>query len=146
LSTFPSTCSSCSSNVQFCIVFVYFFLRKSFTSDFKIVCNIIMDTSVFLILSIPIFQTGLYVSGTGDQDDHFFISPKESDTIASISNTTCDRSTVLESFKTMLVTHSWSKDKTTSAKMKPVLMRLCARYLYQEKRCGYALNSVGKVF
>jgi len=105
-----------------------------------------MDSSVSMIISIPIFQTGLFVLGTGDQGDHFFISPKESDTIASISNTTCGKKTALESFKTMLLTHSWSKDKTSSDKMKPVLMRLCARYLYQEKRCGYALNSVGKVF
>jgi len=39
--------------------------------------------------------------------------------------------------------HTWTSGDGDVEVLKPVLMRLCVRYLYHEKRRGYALDSVG---
>ena len=43
---------------------------------------------------------------------------------------------------TMIKNNSWIKNNDLCSDLKPVLMRLCARYLYAEKRRNFALNSV----
>lgn len=53
-----------------------------------------------------------------------------------------ETSNVLELFKGALSTTNWVTNQVLCAEMKNPLMRLCARYLYVEKRRGYALNSV----
>ncbi|KAJ8315459.1 hypothetical protein KUTeg_007609 [Tegillarca granosa] len=53
-----------------------------------------------------------------------------------------ETSNVLELFKGVLSTTNWVTNQVLCTEMKNPLMRLCARYLYIEKRRGYALNSV----
>merc|ERR1712227_1147320 len=43
---------------------------------------------------------------------------------------------------TMIKDNSWTKEPELCSDLKPILMRLCARYLYSEKRRNFALNSV----
>ena len=43
----------------------------------------------------------------------------------------------------MLNTNSWSEDEQLSGFLETPLMRLCAHYLYNEKRRSYALDGVG---
>jgi len=45
-------------------------------------------------------------------------------------------------FMECLKSNSWMKNEIMRDALRPVLMRLCARYLYQEKRRNFALNSV----
>lgn len=48
----------------------------------------------------------------------------------------------LEQFRKMLQLSSWANDEHLIKLLERPLMRLCARYLYVEKRRGYALNPV----
>lgn len=48
----------------------------------------------------------------------------------------------LESLRTLLSTGEWLRSERLVHSLEPVLMRLCAWYLYGEKRRGYALNPV----
>lgn len=50
---------------------------------------------------------------------------------------------VLKTFKDLIQTHGWLQNEHICEVMKKPLMRLCARYLYTEKRRGFALNPVG---
>lgn len=50
---------------------------------------------------------------------------------------------VLKTFKDLIQTHGWLQNEHICEVMKKPLMRLCARYLYIEKRRGFALNPVG---
>ena len=50
--------------------------------------------------------------------------------------------TFVDNFISAMKTNSWIGDEELVSDLKPVLMRLCARYLYQEKRRNFALNSV----
>lgn len=49
---------------------------------------------------------------------------------------------VLDFFKEQLVDYQWCKDANMSNVMKGPLLRLCANYLYLQKRRNYALNPV----
>nr|XP_022293688.1 malonyl-CoA decarboxylase, mitochondrial-like isoform X1 [Crassostrea virginica] len=49
---------------------------------------------------------------------------------------------VLKTFKDLIQTHGWLQNEHICEVMKKPLMRLCARYLYIEKRRGFALNPV----
>ena len=49
----------------------------------------------------------------------------------------------LDIFKDHVSQHSWLKNEDIMNAMKAPLLRLCARYLYLEKKRGNALNSVG---
>lgn len=51
---------------------------------------------------------------------------------------------LLESFKKAIVNNTWVQDKDLSLALERPLVRLCARYLYLEKRRSYALNPVGE--
>lgn len=48
----------------------------------------------------------------------------------------------LEKFRKLLQLNSWAQDEKLIRQLEKTLMRLCARYLYIEKRRGYALNPV----
>ncbi|KAJ1528219.1 hypothetical protein HK405_002710, partial [Cladochytrium tenue] len=50
--------------------------------------------------------------------------------------------TALEKLKTLLATPSWHTDDAVSAALKPILTRLCSRYLLIEKRKSFALDPV----
>jgi len=47
-------------------------------------------------------------------------------------------------FKGVLQTHSWVSNENVCQVLQQPLIRLCCRYLYREKRRGYALNPVGE--
>lgn len=49
-----------------------------------------------------------------------------------------------EQLRQILVDSSWMKDDSKSKLLEGPLMRLCAHYLYTEKRRGFAVDSVGK--
>ncbi|XP_050391451.1 malonyl-CoA decarboxylase, mitochondrial isoform X2 [Patella vulgata] len=51
-------------------------------------------------------------------------------------------SCVLELLKDFVQSNTWVSREDLERILKPILMRLCARYLYQEKRRQYALNPV----
>lgn len=51
---------------------------------------------------------------------------------------------VYQRLRKMLSTNSWARDPVLKAYLEKPLTRLCAYYLYKEKRRGYALNSVGE--
>ncbi|XP_053398010.1 malonyl-CoA decarboxylase, mitochondrial-like isoform X2 [Mercenaria mercenaria] len=57
-------------------------------------------------------------------------------------NTDKSFASALQIFKEHVMQHTWVNKEDTVTAMKAPLMRLCARYLYLEKRRGYALNSV----
>ncbi|XP_048828091.1 malonyl-CoA decarboxylase, mitochondrial [Brienomyrus brachyistius] len=48
----------------------------------------------------------------------------------------------LDSFWKLLTTNEWIRSQSLVRTLEPALMRLCAWYLYGEKRRGYALNPV----
>lgn len=54
-----------------------------------------------------------------------------------------DPRTALGLLREVITDHAWASGSEDTQVLKPVLMRLCARYLYREKRRGYALDSVG---
>ena len=45
----------------------------------------------------------------------------------------------------LLANNSWLKEESQVRTLETFLMKLCAYYLYVEKRRGYALDSVGKL-
>lgn len=46
--------------------------------------------------------------------------------------------------KRLLMSNNWSEDNELTGVFEKPLMRLCARYLYLEKRRGFAFDSVGE--
>lgn len=48
----------------------------------------------------------------------------------------------LDALRKLIGTSEWMRSERLSRVLEPVLMRLCAWYLYGEKRRGYALNPV----
>ena len=57
----------------------------------------------------------------------------------------CSPKLLPDLLKKHLTNNSWSGMERLSKALKSPLMRLCARYLYSEKRRGFALNPVGKL-
>ena len=55
-----------------------------------------------------------------------------------------DNESTIDVFKELLNDHAWTSNEDILLLLKGPLMRLCARYLYLEKRRGYAMNPVGK--
>lgn len=53
----------------------------------------------------------------------------------------CDE--VIKKLTKLLITNGWIQDETLAQILEFPFMRLCCRYLYLEKRRGYALDSVG---
>lgn len=51
----------------------------------------------------------------------------------------------LGDLRTILVDSSWMKEETKATLLENPLMRLCAHYLFVEKRRGFALDSVGMI-
>ncbi|XP_042352655.1 malonyl-CoA decarboxylase, mitochondrial [Plectropomus leopardus] len=48
----------------------------------------------------------------------------------------------IEALRKLIATSEWTRSERLTRVLEPVLMRLCAWYLYGEKRRGYALNPV----
>ena len=68
----------------------------------------------------------------------------EEDELAKINSyLASEMQTGTEIFKQLLNEHVWTSDENVAQLVQKPLMRLCARYLYVEKRRGYALNPVG---
>lgn len=53
-------------------------------------------------------------------------------------------SDIWQELKKLLSSNAWVQNKELSFILEKPLIRLCARYLYLEKRRGYAFDSVGK--
>ncbi|KAK3097069.1 hypothetical protein FSP39_006097 [Pinctada imbricata] len=53
-----------------------------------------------------------------------------------------ETSDITDAFKKLIQTNGWIQSEHVCNVLEKPLMRLCARYLYQEKRRGYALNPV----
>lgn len=51
---------------------------------------------------------------------------------------------LFEQLKKTLTTNSWSANEDSRILLKKPLTRLCGRYLFIEKRRGYAYNPVGR--
>lgn len=51
-------------------------------------------------------------------------------------------SPTVDSLRKLIATSEWMRSERLASVLEPVLMRLCAWYLYGEKRRGYALNPV----
>ena len=49
----------------------------------------------------------------------------------------------IETFKHYVCNHTWCNKEEYAAALEIPLLRLCTRYLYLEKRRGFALNPVG---
>lgn len=54
----------------------------------------------------------------------------------------CDKTNAIVKLKKLLNNNGWIQDEKLTAMLETPLMRLCARYLYLEKRRGYALDGV----
>lgn len=54
--------------------------------------------------------------------------------------------TLWTELKQLMKTNGWVSDSKLVPLLEKPLMRLCARYLYLEKRRGYALDNVGKCY
>lgn len=78
------------------------------------------------------------IGETVEGDD--LLSEAELESIASLSNSSSELP--LETLKDLTSNHSWIQKEYVMNTLKEPLMRLCAKYLYVEKRRGYALNPV----
>ncbi|XP_064808080.1 malonyl-CoA decarboxylase, mitochondrial-like [Oncorhynchus masou masou] len=61
--------------------------------------------------------------------------------VADVTNTTPDTN-ALDALRKLISTGDWTRSEHLVHILEPALMRLCAWYLYGEKRRGYALNPV----
>lgn len=64
--------------------------------------------------------------------------------LCSLANVDRNNTAALQIFKGHVSHNTWVNNVDAADVMKAPLMRLCARYLYLEKRRAYALNSVGR--
>ena len=97
--------------------------------------------STFSTLSpIPGFRTWLIMELTNNSVDHMSaLTESEMNLLKSHFG---GKEVFIENLVTSLKTNSWLGNQELTSVLKPILMRLCARYLYQEKRRNFALNSV----
>ncbi|XP_071957194.1 malonyl-CoA decarboxylase, mitochondrial-like [Antedon mediterranea] len=65
---------------------------------------------------------------------------EEQNSLQSLLN--CKSADFTTEMKQVIQSNTWNKSETLNAALKLPLTRLCARYLYQEKRRGYAVNPV----
>ncbi|KAL4233761.1 hypothetical protein ACF0H5_008439 [Mactra antiquata] len=72
-----------------------------------------------------------------------FLSYQEVEQLCNQANISSDSISGLQVFHNCVTHHTWVHNKSIMKILEAPLMRLCARYLYLEKRRGYALNSVG---
>ncbi|XP_041353984.1 malonyl-CoA decarboxylase, mitochondrial-like isoform X2 [Gigantopelta aegis] len=82
----------------------------------------------------------LHLTGIGELTDDHLLTDEECGQLHPYRQT--DSQSVLETFKFYIQTHQWITNPDLTHILKVPLMRLCARYLYMEKRRGYALNPV----
>lgn len=82
----------------------------------------------------------LHVEDLCESIDNPLLLDSEIDTICKVTN--CDHSNVYNSFKKILANHEWVSKEHICRALQSILVRLCCRYLYAEKRRGYALNPV----
>ena len=93
--------------------------------------------STFSTLSaIPGFRSWLIMELTNSE------SPLTETEMSLLKSHLGEGEALVENFVTALKTNSWTGNTELASVLKPILMRLCARYLYQEKRRNFALNSV----
>ena len=78
----------------------------------------------------------------GEEPEHTLFHSTESKALADAIGVHEDR--MLDCLKRELVNNNWVREPALVAAMEVPMMRLCARYLYLEKRRGFALNPVGK--
>ncbi|XP_049578722.1 malonyl-CoA decarboxylase, mitochondrial [Syngnathus scovelli] len=69
------------------------------------------------------------------------LSEQEWDEMRQFTDLSSDASAI-DALRMLIATGEWMRSERLSHLLEPVLMRLCAWYLYGEKRRGYALNPV----
>ncbi|CAL1548406.1 unnamed protein product [Lymnaea stagnalis] len=74
------------------------------------------------------------------EDPGFPISLQDLEALVPYQN--ADHNSLLDTFKDQILSHKWYRDQTLQRIMMSPLMRLCANYLYIQKRRNYALNPV----
>ena len=72
-----------------------------------------------------------------------FLTKPEEQSLADVLE--CSPANVYKNLKKSVSSNSWSQDEDLLEALRGPLLRLCVRYLYMEKRRGYALNPVGKI-
>ena len=77
-------------------------------------------------------------------EDPFQMLLTEEDMTEMAASFGCSESSVFIHLRNLLRTDSWAQQHRWTSLLVNPLMRLCARYLYQEKKKNYALNAVGE--
>ncbi|XP_055889081.1 malonyl-CoA decarboxylase, mitochondrial-like isoform X2 [Biomphalaria glabrata] len=117
-----------------------YYLIKSVVSKLK---SEFPDLSQFSSLSpIPGFRDWLLLNlnRRGSEAGDPILYPSEMEALARYK--WLGSSPPLDKFKHLIVSHEWYRDKELMQVMKVPLMRLCAQYLYKQKRRNLALNPV----
>ena len=82
-------------------------------------------------------------SDIGEEDsDQQLLTPSEIKSLEAFRQT--QNSSKLETFKQLVQSNQWLTREEAVMVMNGILLRLCARYLYLEKRRGLAFNPVGE--
>jgi hypothetical protein len=94
--------------------------------------------SIYNILNVLFY----FVSEIGESPHTVLFTANELKSLAPFYGSA--RDTCFDGLHKALKDHSWLKIMDLIQVLKQPLMRLCIRYLYIEKRRGYALNPVGR--
>ncbi|XP_052240597.1 malonyl-CoA decarboxylase, mitochondrial-like [Dreissena polymorpha] len=76
------------------------------------------------------------------KEEQYLITQNEISSLCTTDSIKPEALMALERLKDHVINVTWTRDQDIVTAVKPILMRLCARYLYREKRRGYALNTV----
>ncbi|XP_063405322.1 malonyl-CoA decarboxylase, mitochondrial-like isoform X1 [Mytilus trossulus] len=91
----------------------------------------------WLIMEI---NRNLHADDIGETVETPLLLDSEIEKLKPVSSSDCTN--MYEALKRLLTTHEWVSKELTCKILQSILLRLCARYLYVEKRRGYALNPV----
>ena len=83
------------------------------------------------------------MAASGEHPDQVLFLPDELKLLEDVL--VCQSHGMFDSLLKALKNNAWINDSHLAEVLRAPLMRICARYLYVEKRRGYALNPVGKL-
>lgn len=82
----------------------------------------------------------IHAEELGESLEYPLLLDSEIDSLKTVVDS--DHSNMCEALKKLLATHEWVSKEHICQVLQSILLRLCSRYLYVEKRRGYALNPV----